>query len=127
MKKVNSLEKPQLSLVIPVYNEEDHIAMTIEKTDRIMEEIGVEYEIIVVNDGSRDETGFRILECAHDNGHLKVVSYYKNMGKGHALKMGFSSAVGDSVIFIDSDLEIDPAQIKSYIAGSGKRRHCHRF
>ncbi len=101
--------------MIPAYNEEDFIAMTIEKTDRIMEDMGIEYEIIVVNDGSKDETGFKILKCAHNNGHLKVVSYYKNMGKGYAIKTGFSSATGDSVIFMDGDLEINPNQIKRYV------------
>lgn len=102
-------------MVIPAYNEEDHIVMTIEKTDRIMEDLGVEYEIIVVNDGSKDETRFKILECAHINGHLKIVSYPKNMGKGYAVKTGFSSAIGDSVIFMDGDLEINPNQIKRYV------------
>ena len=114
-KKVDSPRKPQLSLVIPAYNEEDQIVTTIEKTNRIMEDMGVEYEIIVVNDGSKDETGLRILQCANNNGHLKLVSYPENMGKGYAVKTGFSSAVGDSVVFMDGDMEIDPDQIKRYV------------
>jgi glycosyltransferase involved in cell wall biosynthesis len=80
-----------------------------------MEDLGVEYEIIVVNDGSKDETRAKILKCAHTNGHLKIVSYPKNMGKGYAVKTGFSSAIGDSVVFMDGDLEINPNQIKRYV------------
>ncbi len=117
-------------MVIPAYNEEDHIAMTVEKASRIIEDLGIKYEIIVVNDGSKDETEFRILECTHNNGHLKIVSYNKNMGKGYAVKLGFSNAIGDSVIFMDGDFEIDPDQIKRYIVALksgdiviGSKRH----
>jgi glycosyltransferase involved in cell wall biosynthesis len=112
---MNNLRKPQLSLVIPAYNEEDCIVTTIEKTNRVMEDMGLEYEIIVVDDGSIDETGLRIHECTHSNGHLKLVSYPENMGKGYAVKTGFSSAIGDSVVFMDGDMEINPGQIKKYV------------
>lgn len=112
---MNRVEKPKLSLVMPAYNEEDHVKEVIEKMDFFVRTMGVNYEVIVVDDGSRDETGIKAMEYANENGHVKVVSYPKNMGKGYAIKTGFFSAEGESVVFMDSDLEIDPTQIRKYV------------
>lgn len=107
--------KPELSFVLPAYNEGDNIREVIERMDNAMKGSGITYEVIVVNDGSKDETGKKAIEIAQCNGHVKVISYHKNMGKGYALKTGFFNAAGDTVAFIDSDLDIDPMQIKQYI------------
>jgi len=107
--------KPHISLVIPAYNEGDHILEILEETDRVMESLGAIYEIIVVNDGSKDETELKAFEYANNNNHVKVISYDKNAGKGFALKTGFFNAVGDSVVFMDGDLDINPQQIRKYV------------
>jgi glycosyltransferase involved in cell wall biosynthesis len=104
-----------LSVILPAYNEEEHIKDVIEKADSIMQKVGLRYELIVVNDGSRDDTETRVFDYARINGHVKVVSYHENVGKGYAVKAGFSKAVGDIVIFLDSDLDIDPEQVTRYI------------
>lgn len=104
-----------LSVVLPAYNEEDHIETVIEKADSIMQKVGLGYEVIVVNDGSKDATETKAFDYARINGHVKVVSYHENVGKGHAVKAGFSKAMGDIVVFLDSDMEIDPEQVTRYI------------
>jgi len=119
-----------ISLVIPAYNEEDRIAEVIDQAIHVMDEIGLEYEIIIVNDGSSDKTESEALRCSYNSDQLKVISYSSNKGKGYAIRTGFFSASGDSVVFMDGDLEINPAQIKRYLAALesgdvviGSKRH----
>ena len=100
---------------MPAYNEEASIREIITKVDRILQETALKYELIIVDDGSNDETRMRIINSFQSNGNLKVVGYPVNQGKGYAIKREFSHACGDAVIFLDSDLDIDPGQILSYI------------
>ena len=97
---MNSKGKPRVSLVIPAYNEEDHILEVLERAICVMSEMGVDYEVILVNDGSTDATGFKSFEYMRNNFHLKVISYRENKGKGYAVRAGFFSAVGDSVVSV---------------------------
>lgn len=62
-----------------------------------------------------DDTRRKAVSYANNNSHVKVVSYKKNVGKGYALKTGFANATGDAVVFMDSDLDIDPDQISRYV------------
>ena len=105
---------PELSLVMPAYNEADNIEMVVNRVDRIVRKTGLKYELIVVDDGSVDDTRVRAINFANNNGHTKVVSYSRNMGKGHAIKTGFAHSTGDALIFMDSDLDIDPRHIARY-------------
>jgi len=105
----------KLSLVMPAYNEGETIEGVIHRVDRIVKQTGLMYELIVVDDGSKDCTRKKASDCANNNSHIKVVSYRRNMGKGHAIKTGFARAIGEEVVFIDSDMDIDPRQITRYI------------
>lgn len=107
--------KPELSFILPAYNEEDNIVKVISRVDEVVSSLGFKYEIIVVNDGSNDATGRRALQYARINNHVQVISYPKNMGKGYAIKTGFMNAEGNTIIFLDSDLDIDPVEIKQYL------------
>jgi len=107
--------KPELSLVMPAYNEEDHIGLIIERVDSFVGRLGLDYELIVVDDGSIDNTKTKVNDYAGTNGHVKVVGYSNNVGKGFALRTGFSHAVGDVVVFMDGDADIDPKQVSRYI------------
>jgi len=109
------LTKPELSFILPAYNEEDNIVKAISKVDEVASSLGFTYEIIVVNDGSNDETEKRALEYAQNNNHVRVIGYPRNMGKGYAIKTGFMKAKGHAVIFLDSDLDIKPVRVKQYI------------
>jgi glycosyltransferase involved in cell wall biosynthesis len=109
------MAKPELSLVMPAYNEEDNIDLVIERVDAVVRRLGLRYELIVVDDGSVDSTRIRASDYARNNGHVKVVGYNNNEGKGFALRTGFSHAVGDVVVFMDSDADIDPKQVGRYV------------
>lgn len=109
------MAKPELSLILPAYNEEDGIELVIERVDDVVRQMGLRYELIVVDDGSIDDTRIKVNSYAGNNGHVKVVGYKNNVGKGFALKTGFSHAAGDIVVFIDSDTEIDPSQVVRYV------------
>jgi len=109
------MAKPELSLIMPAYNEEDDIELVIERVDDVVRRMGLRYELIVVDDGSIDDTRIKVDNYAGNNGHVRVVGYKNNVGKGFALKTGFSHAAGDMVVFIDSDTEIDPRQVVRYV------------
>jgi glycosyltransferase involved in cell wall biosynthesis len=108
-------DRRELSLIMPAYNEETDIDSVIEKVDDVVSRMGMKYELIVVDDGSIDNTRVKIENYARKNGHVKVVGYENNVGKGYALKTGFSHAVGDLVVFMDSDSDIDPKQVWRYL------------
>lgn len=104
-----------LSLVIPAFNEEKSINKTLMILENIIKSMKLQYEIIVVNDGSYDYTLFNALNYANKNGHVKVISNDKNMGKGYAIRKGFMISDGDIVVFADSDLDINFNKISNYI------------
>ena len=107
-------ERPELSVILPAYNEGHVIEGTLDRVDSAVRQTGLRYEIVVVDDGSINGTKRKVANYANNNGHVKIVGYKKNMGKGHAIKTGFQYAKSNSVIFIDSDLDIDPQLILRY-------------
>ncbi len=109
------MQQVELSFVIPAYNEEDFIEDTLGTIDEVIKDKNLPYEIVVVNDGSRDDTLAKARRYAGRNGHVKVVSYSENVGKGHAVKTGFMHTSGNVVIFADGDMEIDLRTISKYL------------
>jgi len=107
-------KNPELSVILPAYNEGHIIEETLDRVDHIVKQTGLRYEIVVVDDGSVDDTKRKVANYANNNGHITIVGYKRNVGKGNAVKTGFQCAKGNSVIFIDSDLDIDPQLILRY-------------
>jgi glycosyltransferase involved in cell wall biosynthesis len=105
----------ELSFVVPAYNEEEFIEDTLGSIDAIIMDKNWTYEILVVNDGSADNTLAKAKKYAGKNRHVRVVSYSKNVGKGFAVKTGFMKAAGSVVIFADGDMEIDLKTISKYL------------
>lgn len=103
------------TFVIPAYNEEDSIETALRSIDDAMQE-KLRYEIVVVNDGSRDKTLPKVITYASRNRHVKVIDCPKNMGKGHAVTAGFAQAAGEVVIFADGDTDIDLSTVSRYVA-----------
>ena len=98
---------------MPAYNEGHHIFLNIKETQRTFDDIGIKYEIIVVDDGSKDNTLIEAKKASKGHGHLTVVKNTRNHGKGYSLKNGFKHATGDMVLFLDADLELHPGQIRT--------------
>src|SRR3989304_1745535 len=105
----------ELSFVIPAYNEENSIEDALGALDYAVKDRRLPYEVVVVDDGSADKTLLKAMTYASRNGHVRVVSYTQNEGKGYAVKTGFMQATGDVVVFADSDLDIDLGTIASYV------------
>jgi glycosyltransferase involved in cell wall biosynthesis len=84
----------ELSLVVPAFNEGDSIEKALDMLDRAVKDSGLRYEIVVVDDGSVDQTALRAVDYASRNGgHVKVVTYRQNVGKGYAVRTGFCGLV----------------------------------
>lgn len=100
---------PKISVILPAYNEELVIADSIREVIQALADM--EFEVIVVDDGSTDDTA----EIAHQveavNACVQVVHYEPNRGKGYALKQGFAKSTGDLVAFLDADSDLHPRQI----------------
>ena len=93
-----------ISIVIPAYNEEKRIGGSLSEVFAFMSDSGMEYEIIVVDDGSSDGTSRIVESMAADSPKVRLVRYAKNRGKGHALRTGVLVAKGDFVLVMDADL-----------------------
>ena len=97
----------KLSIVIPCYNESKDIASNAEKVKQYLLDNKIDHELILVNDGSKDNTK----EVIESIPGVKALSYDKNRGKGGAVKYGIENATGDYVLFMDADLSTDISAI----------------
>lgn len=106
-----------VSVILSAYNEGNVIDTAVDEVNNVMIKTNWDYEIIVVDDGSLDDTRQKALAYMkeRDRGHLKVVGYKENMGKGNAIMTGFAHAQGDFIVVIDSDLDVDPGLIPRYV------------
>ncbi len=100
-----------ISVVIPLFNEEESLPELTEWIQRVMGQNGFSYEIIFVNDGSTDRSMDVIKKLASQNAAVHAVSFSRNYGKSPALNVGFQRAKGDVVITMDADLQDSPDEI----------------
>ncbi len=92
-----------LSVIIPVFNEEKDINKTINLYNNYLKERNHSYEIIIVNDGSSDQSKEIIHKLSLENKNIKIINLDKNYGKGYAVKTGMTQAQGDYHLFLDAD------------------------
>lgn len=105
-----------LSIVVPAYNEGEHIYNNLMIIDKALAAFTSDYEIIAVNDGSSDNTGSEVARAASANPHIKDFGYDVNRGKGGAVSWGAVNSRGDIVGFIDADLDLSPDFLAAYYA-----------
>jgi glycosyltransferase involved in cell wall biosynthesis len=104
-------DSPVLSIVIPVYNEQESVRLLCQRIRNACEPLGRPYEMVFVDDGSRDQT-FAILHGLHrTDARVKVIRFRKNFGQTAAMTAGFAYAKGEVIISMDGDLQNDPADI----------------
>ena len=101
----------KISIVIPCYNEAQDIASNVEKVKSYLLDKKIDHELILVNDGSKDNTK----EAIESIEGVKALSYEKNRGKGGAVKYGIENASGDYVLFMDADLSTDLSAIEKVV------------
>lgn len=107
---------PTLSIVVPMYDEEEALDGFFGRLQRALQTVTPSYEIVCVNDGSRDLTLARLRQAAEQDDRIKVVNLSRNFGKEIALSAGLDHASGDAVIPIDADLQDPPEVIPLMVA-----------
>ena len=101
----------KISIVIPLFNEEESISELAEWIDKVLKKNNLSYEIIFIDDGSNDSSWSVIENIKNDNPNVYGIKFRRNYGKSAALNVGFSKASGDVVITMDADLQDSPDEI----------------
>jgi glycosyltransferase involved in cell wall biosynthesis len=106
--------QPKLSIIIPAYREERSIRQTVERIVEVYDRLPYSYEVLVVVDGSPDETAAEAKKVNSQN--VKVYEYSPNQGKGYAIKYGVEKAIGKIVTFTDAGGDFNPEQFDKYVS-----------
>ncbi len=109
------MAKPEISVVVPAYNEEQNVLPLYQELKPVLEKIGKSWEIIYVDDGSSDATFSEAKKIHAKDSRFKVISFQKNFKKSAALKAGFDASQGDVVITMDADLQDEPTEIPRFL------------
>ena len=107
--------KPLISLVVPVFNEEESVDVYVQTTRGILEAERLDFEIIFINDGSHDATLQRLMALAEADKRIRVINLSRNFGKERALTAGIDHAVGDVLVPMDVDLQDPPEVIPEFL------------
>ncbi len=108
-------EHPRYSIVAPIYNEEGNIQKLYDRITQVMDSTGDSWELVTVNDGSRDKS-FELLEAlSHKDSRIKVVNFARNFGHQLAVTAGLQHTSGDAMVVIDADLQDPPELILDMI------------
>jgi len=107
---------PQLSVVVPVYNEEENVVRLHQKLHEALQSLDLSYEILYVDDGSRDGSFPLLAEIAQGNEQVKLIRFRRNFGQTAAMAAGMQYASGEVIIPLDADLQNDPADIPRLLA-----------
>lgn len=105
----------KLSIVIPVYNEEENIRNLYQELKGVLRNLGKDYEIIFVDDGSKDKSGKILKEIFNEDQNVQVVSLLGNHGQTVALSTGFKKAKGDVILAMDGDGQHNPQYIPEFV------------
>jgi glycosyltransferase involved in cell wall biosynthesis len=105
------MTKTDISVVIPLINEEESLPELVQWIERVMKEHNYSYEVIMIDDGSTDRSWQVISELSQKNPLIKGISFRRNYGKSAALNVGFNSSIGNVVITMDADLQDSPDEI----------------
>lgn len=127
-----------ISVIVPLFNEEESLTPLTEWIERVMKQEGYSYEVLLVDDGSNDKSWAVIEELSKKNSNLKGIKFRRNYGKSAALNVGFEHSEGDVIITMDADLQDSPDEIPSLysmikkdgydlVSGWKKKRYDSKF
>ncbi len=105
----------KISVVVPIYNEKDNVAILHQKIKDVMVKNSYDYEIIFVDDGSSDGTSDVMQQLAKGDKNLKIIRFRRNFGQTAAMAAGFDYAKGDVIVSLDGDLQNDPEDIPALL------------
>ena len=106
----------KLSIVLPAYNEGERIYENLLEMSKLLSSFVTDYEMIVVNDGSKDNTEVEIRRASETVKNIVPAGYQMNRGKGGAIKEGVKCATGDYIAFLDADMDLSPMHLKDFLA-----------
>lgn len=109
-----------LSLFFPAYNEEGNIKNTVEKAIPVLKGVASKYELLIIDDGSKDKTGEIADKLAEEYPFIRVIHHHPNQGYGAALKSGFYNSKQEWIVFTDSDGQFDFSEVTRLIEKSGE-------
>ena len=104
-----------ISLIVPCYNEQEALPIFYREVTKVMQGINYEYELLFVNDGSKDDTLKELREIASADNHVKYISFSRNFGKESAMYAGFCNAKGKYVAVMDADMQDPPTLLPQMI------------
>lgn len=110
-----NLAKPDISVLIPLYNERDNLAPLTEKLQMALTATGRSWEIVFVDDGSDDGSFEALKSLAAAEPRIRVIQFRRNFGKSAAMSAGFAAVRGEQVVTMDADLQDDPAEIPALV------------
>ena len=108
-------QNPYLSVVVPLYNEEENVALLVERIDEVLAGGSCTYEILLVDDGSKDRTCEIARDLCNVNKNLKVIEFRRNYGQTPAMAAGIDHAQGRVIVTMDGDLQNDPRDIPAFL------------
>ena len=109
------MKTKQLSVFFPLYNEEGNVKTNVQKALKVLDELKLKYEILLVNDGSTDNTAQIIDEIVNQNPNIKAIHHKTNLGYGEALRSGFYSAKYDTIVYTDGDGQFDFSEVTKFL------------
>ncbi|HLA42526.1 MAG TPA: glycosyltransferase family 2 protein [Aggregatilineales bacterium] len=110
------MSNPVFTVVAPCYNEDKNLTTLYERVKNVMDDMGENWELILINDGSRDNTLIGMIALHHDDPRVKIINFARNFGHQTAVTAGMDYASGEAVILIDADLQDPPELIKDMAA-----------
>jgi len=119
-KEENDMRKqPVYSVVVPAYNEQEVIKATYDRLTKVMKDMGESYELIFINDGSKDRTAELIAEFCENDASIRLINFTRNFGHMSAISAGMENAKGQAIFVIDADLQ-DPPEVFPEMAAKWK-------
>ncbi len=112
---VPSPQVPYVSIILPCYNEQEHVVLEVARICETMDASGYDYELVAYDDASTDETLARLHEAAPDFPHLRVVHFHRNGGSGTVRRIGTQQARGEVVVWTDADMTYPNDRIPEFV------------